>query len=171
MLRLRHFTILAAVALFGVLALQQYRSRYLAKPPVQTVDPATMERRTALLKELETVTLQNCELTRMGSPNDAGYLMCKNLLDGIQTAYSYGIGWDDKWGCDVSVAHKVPVHQYDCFAPSKLQCAGGVFKLNAECVGPRKETIDGRPSRGEELLFEPELVMRSTTGARRPVLA
>ena len=26
-------------------------------------------------------------------------------------------------------------------------------------------------SRVEELLFEPELVMRSTTGARRPVLA
>ena len=66
-----------------------------------------MARRAELLKELETVTLANCELTRMGSPNDAGYVMCKNLLDGIETAYSYGIGWDDKWGCDVSVAHKV----------------------------------------------------------------
>jgi hypothetical protein len=145
MLRLKHFTILVVLVLFGVLALQQYRARYPAKPAAPQVDPATMAQRTALLKELETVTLQNCELTRMGSPNDAGYLMCKNLMDGIKTAYSYGIGWDDKWGCDVSVAHKVPVHQYDCFAPSKLQCAGGVFKLNAECVGPRKETIDGRP--------------------------
>jgi len=145
MLRLKHFTILVAVVLFGVLAIQQYRVWKPATPPVQPVDPATLARRNDLLKELDTVTLQNCELTRMGSPNDAGYLMCKNLMDGIQTAYSYGIGWDDKWGCDVSVAHKVPEHQYDCFAPSKLQCAGGVFKLNAECVGPRTETIDGRP--------------------------
>jgi hypothetical protein len=32
--------------------------------------------------------------------------MCKNLLPGIQTAYSYGIGWEDNWGCDVSAAHK-----------------------------------------------------------------
>ena len=53
--------------------------------------------RAALLEELRPVTLQNCELTRVGGQYDGGYLMCKNLLSGIQTAYSYGIGTDDYW--------------------------------------------------------------------------
>jgi hypothetical protein len=101
--------------------------------------------RAALLEELRPVTLQNCELTRVGGRYDGGYLMCKNLLAGIQTAYSYGIGTDDYWGCQISTTHKVPVHQYDCFKPTKVACDGAIFKLNAECVGPRAEKIDGRP--------------------------
>ncbi len=103
-----------------------------------------LERRVALLAELQPVTLSNCVLARVGGKNDGGYLMCANLMKGTRTAYSYGIGTDDHWGCEVSRTHKVTVHQYDCFAPTKVQCAGAVFKLNNECVGPRVETIDGR---------------------------
>ena len=119
----------------------RWNAKVEAKP---AVTPEQLAYRAALVAELQPVTLSNCELMRMGGPNDGGYLMCKNLMPGIQTAYSYGIGWEDNWGCDVSVAHKVPVHQYDCFSPVALQCKGGVFQLNAECVGPKTETIDGR---------------------------
>ncbi len=102
------------------------------------------EHRKALLAELQPVTLRNCVLARVGGTNDAGYLMCANLTQGTETAYSYGIGTDDYWGCEVSRTHRVTVHQYDCFAPTEVVCAGAVFKLNNECVGPRTETVDGR---------------------------
>jgi hypothetical protein len=109
------------------------------------LDDATRARRQALVAELQPVTLSNCELARVGGSDDGGYVMCRNLLDGITTAYSYGIGGSDDWGCEISATYKVPVHQYDCFNPTVLQCAGGHFKLNSECVGPRTEVIDGRP--------------------------
>ncbi len=108
-------------------------------------DEANRERRVALLTELQPVTLSNCELSRVGGVYNSGYLMCKNLMAGTRTAYSYGIGTDDDWGCDVTLALKVPVHQYDCFAPTKLRCDGGDFRLNVECVGPRTEVVEGRP--------------------------
>ena len=101
--------------------------------------------RMALLEELQPVTLQNCALARVGGGSDGGYLMCHNLMAGLETAYSYGIGTEDKWGCAVSTNRRVPVHQYDCFSPVKVQCMGGDLRLNAECVGPRTEVIEGRP--------------------------
>ena len=55
--------------------------------------------------------LQNCTLERIGSAYDGGYLMCGNLLGGIQSAYSYGIGPADDWGCAISRRHGIPVHQ------------------------------------------------------------
>lgn len=139
--------LLVAIAL---VARNQYKvstgraGRPAAADAAMSRDAASRERRVALLAELQPVTLSNCELARVGGAYNGGYLMCKNLMAGTQTAYSYGIGTDDDWGCDVTLALKVPVHQYDCFAPTKLRCDGGVFKLNAECVGPRTETIDGR---------------------------
>jgi hypothetical protein len=37
------------------------------------------------------------------------------------------------------------VHQYDCFEPVSPPCGGGGdLKLNVECIGPAKETKDGR---------------------------
>lgn len=113
-------------------------------PPRTSLTAEQKRVRAELAEELQTVTLSNCELARFGSANDGGYVMCRNLLDGIETAYSYGIGGQDDWGCDVSTAFKVPVHQYDCFQPTKLLCRGGTFDLNAECVGPEPATIDGR---------------------------
>lgn len=100
--------------------------------------------RTELAAELQPVTLSNCTLARIGAPNDGGYLMCANLMAGLESAYSYGIGGEDAWGCAVSRAHKVPVHQYDCFELANVPCAGATFRPNAECVGPTAGVIEGR---------------------------
>lgn len=100
--------------------------------------------RETLLAELQPLTLRNCVLERFGSANDGGYLMCGNLVSGVESAYSYGIGWQDDWGCEVSTRFGVPVHQYDCFDPNRPVCNIGRFVFHAECVGDRKETVDGR---------------------------
>ena len=68
--------------------------------------------RQALLAELRPVSLKNCTLKRFGSTYDGGYLMCENLIDGLEAAYSYGVGPNDEWGCDISARYHVPVHQY-----------------------------------------------------------
>lgn len=159
--RVRLLVLVLATTVLGVLAsqhddlpMQQGRS---AGPPSgqrpdgSTAMPADRELpvpnaavREPLLAELQPVTLSNCRLERFGSVNDGGYVMCGNLLDGIEAAYSYGIGGQDDWGCEISTALGVPVHQYDCFDVRDVACAGGTFRRNAECVGPRPETIDGR---------------------------
>ena len=108
-------------------------------------DGSAREVRQALLKELQPVALTNCTLKRYGSPNDGGYLMCENLADGVQSAYSYGIATEDNWGCDVSRQFNVAVHQYDCFTPHRPVCDGGRFVFHDECVGTRAETVDGQP--------------------------
>jgi hypothetical protein len=100
--------------------------------------------RAQLSAELRPVTLSNCTLARVGGPNDGGYLMCANLMAGLESAYSYGIGWEDSWGCAVSRAHRVPVHQYDCFELANTSCEGAAFRPNAECVGPATGVFDGR---------------------------
>jgi hypothetical protein len=101
--------------------------------------------REALLQELKTVTLENCTLKRYGGAHDGGYLMCENLIDGVQAAYSYGISTEDNWGCDVSREFNVAIHQYDCFTPHRPTCKGGRFVFHDECVGPKSETVDGQP--------------------------
>ncbi len=97
-------------------------------------------KRVALLQELQPITLKNCVLKRFGSRNDGGYLLCDNLSDGIQSAYSYGVGVNDDFGCDVSKRFGVPVHQYDCFDAARPTCNGGTFAFNNQCIGPRPET-------------------------------
>src|SRR5678815_334434 len=93
--------------------------------------------REALLAELQPVALKNCTLKRFGSANDGGYLMCENLIEPIDAAYSYGVGPNDDWGCEVSRRYHVPVHQYDCFDPGRPTCNGGTFVFHDECVGDR----------------------------------
>src|SRR5262245_41163250 len=86
-------------------------------PPAPVVNDEVRRIRAELAEELRPVTLSNCDWMRAGSSNDGGYAMCGNLLAGIQTAYSYGIGGNDDWGCQISTTRRVPVHQYDCFNP------------------------------------------------------
>ena len=93
--------------------------------------------REAILAELQPVTLKNCTFKRFGSANDGGYLMCENLLEPLDAAYSYGVGTNDDWGCEVSRRYHVPVHQYDCFDPARPICNGGTFVFHHECVGDR----------------------------------
>jgi hypothetical protein len=99
--------------------------------------------RAALFDELKPVTLTNCSLKRYGGANDGGYLMCENLVEGVQTLYSYGIDTEDNWGCQLSRQLNVPVHQYDCFTEERPRCERGLFVFHDECVGARTETVDG----------------------------
>src|SRR5262245_13804001 len=100
--------------------------------------------RQKLLAELRPVTLSNCRIERFGGPNDGGDLMCGNLLGRGQSAYSYGIGPADDWGCQISGTLRVPLHQYDCFDPGRPVCPNGRAVFHDECIGPTTETIDGR---------------------------
>jgi hypothetical protein len=100
--------------------------------------------RRSIAAELQPVALENCTFERVGSANDGGYLMCANLPETIGAAYSYGVGTNDDWGCQVSRRYGVPVHQYDCFNPARPTCDGGTFVFHNECVGDRAETVDGR---------------------------
>jgi hypothetical protein len=100
--------------------------------------------RASILEAIRPVALSNCMLTRFGSPNDGGYLMCENLLDDIHSAYSYGIASEDNWGCEVSRRLRVPIHQYDCFTSDRPSCDGGTFVFHAECVGDAPEQKERR---------------------------
>ena len=95
--------------------------------------------RVALLRELQPVVLKNCTLKRFGSVHDGGYLMCDNLGEGVQSAYSYGVGPNDEFGCDVSKRYNVPTHEYDCFNLTRPACQGGTFVFHEECIGPRPQ--------------------------------
>jgi hypothetical protein len=91
--------------------------------------------RETILSELQPVTLKNCTFKRFGSANDGGYVMCENLIEPLDAAYSYGVGTNDDWGCDMSRRYHVPVHQYDCFDPARPTCNRGTFVFHNECVG------------------------------------
>jgi hypothetical protein len=104
----------------------------------------TWQLRRAILGELQPVALKNCSFKRFGSANDGGYLLCENLIGTIDAAYSYGVGHNDDWGCEVSRRYGVPVHQYDCFNPARPSCDGGTFLFHDECVGGRAEQAGGR---------------------------
>ena len=93
--------------------------------------------REAILSELQPVALKNCTFKRFGSANDGGYLMCENLVEPLDAAYSYGVGQNDDWGCEVSRRYHVPVYQYDCFDPARPTCNGGTFVFHDECVADR----------------------------------
>jgi hypothetical protein len=101
--------------------------------------------RQALLAEIQPVKLANCELRRFGEANDGGYLLCGNLLSGVEGAYSYGISGYDGWGCDLSRLLKVTVHQYDCFDLTRPVCEGGRTVFHGECIGTATAVADGRP--------------------------
>ena len=128
----RHVTRrIASIALFSALALS-----ISGVAPVGAAETMDEAGRAAFLAELQPVTLKNCTLKRFGSTYDGGYLICENLSEGVQSAYSYGVGPNDELGCDVSKRYSVPVHQYDCFDPARPTCAGGVFKFHKECLAP-----------------------------------
>ena len=103
----------------------------------QVRDAAGRKLREAILAELQPVALKNCTFKRFGSANDGGYLMCENLIEPLDAAYSYGVGQNDDWGCEMSRTYHVPVYQYDCFDPARPTCNGGTFVFHDECVGDR----------------------------------
>jgi hypothetical protein len=105
---------------------------------VQAMRNATNRKlRERILAELQPVALKNCTFKRFGSANDGGYLMCENLIEPIDAAYSYGVGPNDDWGCEMSRRYHVPVYEYDCFDPARPSCDGGTLVFHNECVGDR----------------------------------
>jgi len=116
------------------------QQRHPAVPP----PPAVAQQRQALFDMLQPVALTNCQLERFGETHDGGYLMCSNLLGGVQSGYSYGINGYDKWGCDISTKFNLTVHQYDCFNTTQPACSAGETVFHAECVGDTTQTIEGR---------------------------
>jgi hypothetical protein len=102
------------------------------------------EIRTTLFAAIRPVRLSNCAMKRFGAPHDGGYLLCENLMSQAETAYSYGIDGRDEWGCDVSRAYHLPVHQYDCFNPKRPVCDGAQFHFHDECIGPAPARLENR---------------------------
>jgi hypothetical protein len=105
---------------------------------------ASRKLREAILAELQPVALKNCTLKRFGSANDGGYLMCENLIEPLDAAYSYGVGPNDDWACELSRQYHVPVHQYDCFDPARPSCNGGTFVFHDECVSDHSGYSESR---------------------------
>jgi hypothetical protein len=100
--------------------------------------------RTTLLAAIRPVRLSNCEMKRLGAPDDGGYVLCENLASQAQSAYSYGIDGRDEWGCDISRAYHLPMHEYDCFNSKRPVCDGAQFYFHDECVGVGPARIENR---------------------------
>ena len=107
-------------------------------------DAGRLAQRRASFDLLKPVGLANCELKRFGEAHDGGYLLCGNLLSGVQAAYSYGISGYDQWGCDIATALNVTVHQYDCFDTRRPTCPSGKTVFHPECIGASAMTTKGR---------------------------
>lgn len=111
-------------------------------PRRETPGDPTLVRR-ALWFELQPVALDGCTLQRFGEAADGGYLLCAKLLAGATAGYSYGISGYDGWGCDVATQQRIPVHQYDCFNPTRPACEATTI-FHDECVAGEPATIEGR---------------------------
>jgi hypothetical protein len=101
--------------------------------------------RQRLFLELKPVQLKNCNFKRFGDPGDGGYLMCDNLMQNVESAYSYGISGTDEWGCDISKNYNLLVHQYDCFNLKRPVCGEGNFDFHEECIGDKYVIAEGKP--------------------------
>ena len=139
-----------AIAVFcaGALAAGGVFARRVRKPaprPPQVVVGRTEQERQRLFAEIQPVTLANCELERFGESHDGGYLLCRNLLREVKSAYSYGISGYDQWGCDASTKLGVPVHEYDCFNLTRPVCSTGRAVFHGECIGDTRRMKEGRP--------------------------
>ena len=116
-----------------------------ARPKPRATGIRERQAREALFAELQPVKLLNCDLARYGETHDGGYLVCKNLLGDVRSAYSYGISGYDGWGCAISTELSVPVHQYDCFNTTRPSCPGGRPVFHPECIaGARSTDAEGR---------------------------
>ena len=159
--------ILVMIVIVGLVVRNQvkvYRNRVKANEERRARE-AVIQRRQTLHDMLQPVALTNCRLERFGEAHDGGYLMCANLLDAVQSGYSYGISGYDKWGCDISSRLDVPLHQYDCFDTTQPACPTGQTVFHAECVGNTSKTELGRS-------FDtiPNQIARNGDGAKRIVL-
>jgi len=137
--------VVASVAVLAAVRWQRAETVYEQVVP-SAGTPMRAAARERLFAALQPVALSNCRLERFGEPHDGGYLMCANLLDGVEAGYSYGIAGYDQWGCDISRRFNVPVHQYDCFDLTLTSCPDGEVVFHPECVaGSTFTDQEGRP--------------------------
>jgi len=138
--------IIVTVVIMGLVVRNQvkvYRNRVKGEEE-RLAREAVIQRRQTLYDMLQPVALANCRLERFGEANDGGYLLCANLLNAVQSGYSYGISGYDQWGCDISKRLDIPLHQYDCFDTTQPACPAGRTVFHAECVGDTRKIEDGR---------------------------
>jgi hypothetical protein len=128
--------VVIVLSLLGTLAYEPALKRFRK----YRMDRALKER----FAEIKPVRLKNCTMERIGSRYDGGYMICQNLLDNVEAAYSYGVAGRDSWGCEISTLLNIKVHQYDCFDTTRPVCADGHFVFHEECIGDKSETIEGR---------------------------
>ena len=105
----------------------------------------TRQVRQALYEAFTPVHISNCTFQRFGNDNDGGYLMCGNMVAAAESGYSYGINGEDAWGCEVTAAAGIPIHQYDCYNTKVPACDAGPTMFHAECVGPERDVLAGKP--------------------------
>lgn len=143
-LRVAFAVALVVAAFVGWRAMHTRERREVSKPGLK-LQRRNEQLRRFLFTELQPVRLANCDLERFGEAHDGGYLLCANLLAGVQSGYSYGISGYDGWGCQVSQRLKIKVHQYDCFDLHEPVCEGGDTVFHGECVAGAPSTDkDGR---------------------------
>ena len=139
--RKRELAAAAVVAAIGIAAAVQGAKSF-ERDRIQAAALASI--RQQLFDEAQPVHVANCEFARFGDANDGGYVVCGNLLEGAQSAYSYGIAGTDNFGCEISRTLKIPVHEYDCFDLRQPSCPDGRLVFHPECVGPERATQDAR---------------------------
>ena len=136
---------LCAAAAAWVWRARQDAARQEISDPNVKIQRQNAQLRRALFDELQPVRLSNCRLERFGEVHDGGYLLCGNLLDAVQSGYSYGISGYDGWGCAVAKRTGITVHEYDCFDLHVPACDGGATVFHGECVaGIASTDKDGR---------------------------
>ena len=84
--------VILIVVILGLVIRNQvkvYRGRQ-ARAALNRARAAVIEQRQTLFDLVQPIAISNCQLERFGEANDGGYLMCGNLLGGIESGYRTG---------------------------------------------------------------------------------
>ena len=112
----------------------------LADAPQASPAEVARSTRESVLEELQTVALENCDLKRFGNAGDGGYLLCDDLSDGIESAYSFG--HNAPFACNVAQRYRVPVHLDQCVDAGQPKCENGTLVLHEECIGTQSDFVE-----------------------------
>ena len=156
---------IAGAVLLGVTVVLVMRNQvrvYLNHRESARVELVELEQREAprrLLEEVQPVALRNCRLERFGEEHDGGYLMCANLLNDVQSGYSYGISGYDEWGCDISTRRSIAVHQYQTASTWLVPRARAASPSSTKSASATR----GRPRRAVSLTRSPAKSRKTAT--------
>src|SRR6266700_3858843 len=91
--------------------------------------------REAILAELQPVALKNCTFKRFGSADDGGYLMCENLIEPLDAAYSYGVGKNDDTGRHVIIKMDIEGAEWDTLLAAPEELLASIPQITMEMHG------------------------------------